>query len=241
LPVTFAIVPHAKGVLLPELPGGAAGKNEARAMAVIWTKRAFLAFAGFLLTAALCGAVQAKLEAWPHGRPSLAGRVLIASPDIGDPRFSRTVILIVRHDRDGALGITLNRPFAEVPLAKLLESIGEKDLTASGKVTLFAGGPVQPEAGFVIHTAEYSRPGTAAIGGAVSITSTKEIFRDIAQNKGPQKSLIAFGYSGWGANQLEAELARHDWYTASADPGLIFDEKRERLWDAAMERRSHDL
>ncbi len=210
-------------------------------MAVIWTRQVFLAFCAFLLTAALCGAAEAKLEVWPRGRPSLAGRVLIASPDIGDPRFRRTVILIVRHDKNGALGITINRPVAEVAFTSLLEALGEKGLTVPGKVRLFAGGPVQPEAGFVIHTAEYSRPATSVIDGAVSMTSTKEIFLDIAQNRGPQKTLIAFGYAGWGANQLEAELARHDWYSALPDPALIFDEGRERLWDVAMERRLRDL
>jgi putative transcriptional regulator len=171
----------------------------------------------------------------------LAGQLLIASPQIGDPRFSRTVILLVRHNKDGAFGIVINRPVGKYPLASLLNSFGENDAAASGSVEVFAGGPVQPEAAFVIHTADYSRSETIAINGVVAVTSSREIFRDIGQNKGPGRSLIALGYAGWGPNQLEAEMARNDWFTAMAEPALIFDESRERLWGTAMERRLHDL
>jgi putative transcriptional regulator len=97
-------------------------------------------------------------------------------------------------------------------------------------VEVFAGGPVQPSAAFVIHTADYNRSGTIAINGLLAATSSPEVFRDIGQNKGPGKALIAFGYAGWGPNQLEAEMGRDDWFTAIADPALIFDERRERLW-----------
>ncbi len=209
-------------------------------MAVIWPKRSFLALSALLLIAVLSGAVQAKLEQRP-GRAFLTGQVLIASPQIGDPRFRHTVILLVRHGKEGALGITLNRPVAEVPLASLLKTFGEKDAATQGKVKVFAGGPVQPQAAFVVHTAEYRRSGTIPINGLVAATSSREVLRDIGRNRGPQKTLVAFGYAGWGPNQLESELARKDWYVATADPALIFDEKRERLWDTAMERRLHDL
>ncbi len=161
---------------------------------MVW--RVFLALGAFLLAAALLGAVQAELEPRPD-RASLAGQVLIASPEMGDPHFRRTVILVVRHNKDGAAGITLNRPIGRYALASLLESLGEKDTAAQGDVEIFAGGPVQPEAAFVIHTAEYSRSGTIAINGLVAATSSKEIFRDIGQNKGPSKTLIAFGYAAW--------------------------------------------
>lgn len=206
----------------------------------ISAKRLSLALGAFLLAAALAGGVQARLEQWP-GHASLAGQLLVASPDIEDPRFRRTVILVVRHNKDGALGITLNRPVGEISLASLLKSLGEKDPAARGNVRVFAGGPVQSGAVFVIHSTDYSRAEINAINGLLAATSSKEILRDIGQNKGPQKTLIALGYAGWGPGQLEAEIARHDWETAVADAALVFDEKRERLWDVAMERRLHDL
>jgi putative transcriptional regulator len=207
---------------------------------VICPKRAVLALGGILLATALLGAVPPRFEPLA-GRPFLAGQLLIASPQIGDPRFSQTVIVLVRHNKDGAFGIVINRPLGKYPLASLLKSFGEKDTAAGGSVEVFAGGPVQPQAAFVIHSAEYSRSETIAINGLVAATSSREVFRDIGQNKGPGKTLIAFGYAGWGPNQLEAEMARNDWFTAIADPALIFDESRDRLWDAAMERRLRDL
>jgi putative transcriptional regulator len=108
-------------------------------------------------------------------------------------------------------------------------------------VQIFAGGPVQPEAIFVIHTTDYTRSETIPINGRVAVTSSSQVFHDIGRNKGPRKILIAFGYAGWGPGQLEAELARHDWFTAAVDADLIFEERRERVWDRAMARRLRDL
>src|SRR5262249_17352650 len=112
-----------------------------------------------------------------HG--SLTGQLLIAAPTMGDPRFQHTVILMVRHDRNGALGIVINRPIGERPLASVLEALGEKDTAVAGQVRIFAGGPVQPEIGFVVHSAEYHRSDTVDIDGRVAMTSSLEILRDI--------------------------------------------------------------
>jgi putative transcriptional regulator len=172
---------------------------------------------------------------------SLAGQLLIASPTIGDPRFARTVILMVQHDRNGALGIAVNVPLGERPLASLLEMLGDKEANVAGTVRIFAGGPVQPEVGFVVHSADYRRPETIAIDGRVAATSSREIVRDIANRKGPEKTLIAFGYAGWAPGQLEGELARQGWFTAPGDPHLIFDAERDKVWDLAFARRTRDL
>ena len=179
----------------------------------------------------------------PQGFVSLAGQLLVASPSMSDPRFAHTVVLIVRHDRDGAFGIVINRPAAERPLALVLEAIGEKHMAVSGNVRIFIGGPVQPELAFVIHSPEYHEAGTIEINGRLAVTASREVFRALAGAgaTGPQKSLIAFGYAGWSAGQLEAELALNAWYTAPADIGMVFDEDRERLWERATERRTRDL
>jgi putative transcriptional regulator len=160
---------------------------------------------------------------------------------MGDPRFRHTVILMVRHGKDGALGIVINRPAGKISLARLFESLGEKDTAPDGEADVFAGGPVQPAAAFVIHTRDYQRGETIGINEELAATSSVEIFRDLAHGKGPARTLIAFGYAGWGPGQLEGEMAAHAWLTAAANPVLVFDERRERLWDVAMERRWHDL
>jgi putative transcriptional regulator len=174
-------------------------------------------------------------------RASLAGQLLVAAPSMGDPRFYQTVIMLVRHDRTGAMGIVVNRPLQERPLAALLEALGERADAAAGNVRIFAGGPVQPELGFVLHSAEYRRAETLEIDGQVAMTSSREILRDIAANRGPKQSLVAFGYAGWAPGQLEGELMQGVWFTASADAKLIFEEERGRVWENAVTRRTQDL
>ncbi len=172
---------------------------------------------------------------------SLAGQLLIASPTVRDPNFDHAVILVVRHNQDGAMGIVINMPTEERPLANILEMLGEKETNVTGKVQLFAGGPVQPEFGFVIHSSDYRGPGTVDVNDHMLMTSNSRILRDIGNSKGPKKSLIAFGYAGWAARQLDDELRRRVWFTTPADVNLIFDENREKLWDSAYARRAQDL
>jgi len=166
---------------------------------------------------------------------------LIASPTMGDPRFLQTVILMVRHDRNGALGIVINRPIGDRPLARLLEALGENDPGVAGTVRIFAGGPVQPDIGFVLHSTDYHRSDTLDIDGHVAMTSSREILRDIGNQRGPNKSLIAFGYAGWAPGQLEGEFAHGFWYTTPQDANLVFDDDRDDVWDHAMKRRTQDL
>lgn len=188
---------------------------------------------GLILLPAGLGAALPKHEPAPE-EPSLTGRLLVASPAMHDPRFRRTVILIVRHDRKGALGITINRPVGERSLATLLQAMGDSTATHAGSVRIFAGGPVQPEVGFVIHSPDYDRQDTLPVNGDVAVTASLEVLRDMARNQGPRKSLVALGYAGWSPGQLESELAREDWLTAPANTALVFDAPRERVWDVAM-------
>jgi putative transcriptional regulator len=129
----------------------------------------------------------------------------------------------------------------ERSLAALLEATGEKDASVTGSVRVFAGGPVQPELGFVLHTLDYRRPDTMEIDGRLAMTNSAEILRDIAHHQGPAKMLIAFGYAGWGAGQLEGELDQRFWFTIPEDTNLVFDHDRGKLWDDAMKQRTQDL
>jgi putative transcriptional regulator len=209
-------------------------------MPLTWFERPLLALAAMLLPATFVhAALQNPAEA--PGQASLAGQVLIASPTLRDPRFDHTVVLMVLHNAGGALGIVLNRPVGERPLASLLDAVGEKDSTATGTLRIFSGGPVQPEVGFVIHSTDYHRPETIEINGRVAVTSSREILRDIASQHGPEKMLVTFGYAGWGPGQLEGELAQRAWFTATADSKLIFDLDRDKVWDDAMVHHTQDL
>jgi putative transcriptional regulator len=169
---------------------------------------------------------------------SLVGQFLIATPAMRDTRFDRAVILMLRHDKDGAFGIVINRAVGERPMSDLL---GPDDTGATAKVQVFVGGPVQPNIGFVVHSTDYHRAGTLDVDGRVAMTASREVLRDIADKKGPAKALIAFGYAGWAPGQLEGELARNVWYTAPEDPALVFDDDRDKVWEHATARRTQDL
>jgi putative transcriptional regulator len=216
------------------------GTHDGQVMPLTWFQRPLLALAAILLPAAL---VHAALEnpAQAPGHASLAGQILIASPGLRDPRFDHTVILMVRHSPGGALGIVVNRPLGERPLASLLDAIGEKNSGIAGSLRIFSGGPVQPEIGFVIHSTDYRRAETVEIDARLAMTSSREILRDIASGHGPEKMLVAFGYAGWGPGQLENELVQRAWFAAAADTKLIFDQDRDKVWDDAMAHRTQDL
>lgn len=169
------------------------------------------------------------------------GQLLIASARIQDPRFHHAVVLLLRHDKAGAFGIIVNHPLAEEAISTLLAAIGDDDKSVEGTIPVVAGGPVQRERGFLVHSADYHRAETMAVDGKVAMTASKEALRDIGHHQGPKKYFFAFGYAGWGPGQLENEMARRDWFTAPEDADLVFDDDRGQVWDHALARRGQDL
>ena len=208
-------------------------------MSAIGVRRLCLMVAAFVLQTALLRAALPGPDETP-ARPSLAGQLLVAAPWMGDPRFERTVILIVEDGPDGAVGIVINKPVGEQPLASVFKALGQEGDVA-GSVRVFSGGPVQPEAGFVVHSADYRRPETIALTDRVSMTSNVAILHDIGDKKGPAKFLVAFGYAGWGPDQLEHEIEEHAWGIAEADPTLVFDEDRDNVWEDARKHSTQHL
>jgi putative transcriptional regulator len=160
-------------------------------MSAIGFRRLCLIVAALVLQSALLRAALPGLDEAP-ARPSLAGQLLVAAPWIGDPLFGHTVILVVEHDPGGAVGIVINKPIGEQPLASVFKALGQKDGDVTGSVCIFWGGPVQPEVGFVVHSAEYRRPETVALTDRLSMTSSVVILQDIRDKKGPAKILVAF-------------------------------------------------
>ena len=209
-------------------------------MSAIGMRLLGLIVAYVLQTALLNAALPGNPDEAP-APPSLTGQLLVAAPSMGDPRFERTVILIVQHSASGALGIVINKPIGETSIASVFEALGQKGSDVAGDVRVFSGGPVQPEVGFVVHSADYRRPETLAVNNRLSMTSSLDVLRDIGARKGPAKILVAFGYTGWGPNQLEREIGEHAWGIAEADPALVFDEERDKVWDHAWEHRTQKL
>ena len=142
------------------------------------------------------------------GRTSFAGQLLIASPSLRDPFDHDAVIMIVQHDRNGALGIVINRPITRRPIATVLAALGADAAGVTDSVLIFLGGPVSPNVAFALHSTEYHGSHTLDIDGHVALSDAAEVLRDIGTGHGPKQSLIAFGYAGWAAQQLDDELAR---------------------------------
>ena len=169
---------------------------------------------------------------------SLTGKVLVASEDMPDPRFQETVIYMVDHDENGALGLVVNKPTAIGPVGALLDQLGidveEYGFDLQGSVTLHYGGPVDPVRGFVLHSADYEVDGTRYVSDGISLTINPEALIDIALGQGPRRSLIIFGYSGWGPSQLEGELARGDWTVTDADADLVLGTDHEDKWRRSL-------
>ena len=209
-------------------------------MSAIGFRRLCLIVAAFVLQTVLVRAALPGSDEAP-ARPSLAGQLLVAAPWMGDPRFERTVILVVEHGPGGALGIVINKPIGEQPLSSILKALGQKDGDVTGSVPIFSGGPVQPELGFVVHSTDYHRQETVALTDRLSLTSSVAILRDIGDKRGPAKILVAFGYAGWRPDQLEHEIEEHVWETAEADPILVFDEDRDNVWEEARKHSAEHL
>lgn len=190
------------------------------------------------LISALCISCSAlAVPAAAEGQGPLVGRLLVASPEIGDPHFAGTVVLVVQQSALGALGIIINRPAIEQPVAALLDAIGIPDSKAKGTIQVYIGGPVEPQYGFILHSPDYHGAGTRALTKDIALTTSEEIISDIAHAKGPRETLVAFGYVGWGPGQLDAEIGRRDWASAPADAKLVFETERADVWRIAWARR----
>lgn len=165
----------------------------------------------------------------------LTGKLLVAMPGMGDPRFDRSVVFLCAHSPDGAMGLIVNKPAGEVVLGDVLEQLDIDAVGVAAQMPVHFGGPVETTRGFVLHTQDYeSRLQTLKVGSAFGMTATLDILEDIAQGQGPQKSLVTLGYAGWGPGQLEQELGQNGWLTANAEPALIFDTPEEGKWTAAL-------
>ena len=171
----------------------------------------------------------------------LANQLLIALPSLADPNFSRAVALICQHDDDGAMGVVVNRP-SEYTLGVVFEQMGidTEDAALRGQMVL-AGGPVHPERGFVLHDGARDWDSSLAIADGLFVTTSRDVLEAMACGEGPQRATVALGCAGWGAGQLEYELAENSWLTAPADPELLFGTPLEARWQAAAGRIGVDM
>ena len=167
---------------------------------------------------------------------SVKDHFLIATEKMRDDRFEKTVIIMLESDENGAWGIVINRRLGTMPIALLIDpslnTSEEREKLYKINIPIFWGGPVDVKQIFILHTTEYQSDTTKNYGN-ISITQDYNILFDIAENKGPEKSLIIFGYSGWGSGQLEGEMERDHWILSDIDLNIIFNEESNTKWNKA--------
>ncbi len=164
----------------------------------------------------------------------LTGQLLVAMPGMSDPRFARSVVYICSHSPSGAMGLVVNRWFGEADFPMLLEQLNIEVEKSVPDVLVQFGGPVEMGRGFVLHSSDYLREGTTRIDDQIAVTATVEIVQDIANSRGPERTLMALGYAGWSAGQLEEEMKSNGWLTVAVDEDILFDRNLETKWDRAM-------
>jgi putative transcriptional regulator len=191
-----------------------------------------------LVIAALAQAPQAVAAEQEN---SLTGRLLVALPNMKDPRFSQSVIYIAKHDREGAFGLVINRVLTSAPIEEVLAGFGVDEKGGTGEIAIHYGGPVSPRQGFVLHSDDIVRENSTRVNNGMAITSDPTIIRDISLGKGPRQFLLIVGYAGWAPGQLEGELQNKAWFSIPADKEIIFSKQTEKKWQRAMDKRQVPL
>lgn len=171
----------------------------------------------------------------------LTGQLLVAMPQMQDSRFERSVIYVCVHNAEGAMGLVLNRQADELTFADLLRQLEIVLEGETGSVPIHMGGPVEMGRGFVLHTSEYQQGGTIKVNDDISLTATVDILKDIAEGHGPRRAILALGYAGWGAGQLDTEIQKNSWLNVTADESLLFEGDLGEKWTRSIAKLGIDV
>ena len=168
---------------------------------------------------------------------SVKDHFLIATKKMKDERFKKTVIVMLENDENGAWGLVVNKPLGSIPIALLIDPLKssqkERENLYKKDIVIFWGGPVEIKEVFVLHSTEYQSKTTKNYG-SIAISQDYDILLDIAENKGPKKSLVILGYSGWASGQLEGEMEKDHWILSDLDQSIIFEEESNKKWRKAF-------
>jgi putative transcriptional regulator len=164
----------------------------------------------------------------------LTGQLLVAMPQMRDPRFTRSVIYMCAHNAEGAMGLVVNRRVDSITFSDLLTQLGIGPNRRDDEIRVHFGGPVEQGRGFVLHSTDYTQAGTLRVDDLVALTATLDILKEIAAGGGPRRSLLALGYAGWGPGQLDQEIQANGWLSVAADESLVFDDDLDQKWQRAI-------
>jgi len=164
----------------------------------------------------------------------LTGHLLVAMPQMRDPRFARSVIYMCAHSADGAMGLVVNRRVGSITFDDLLQQLNIGPNKRHDEIRIHFGGPVEQGRGFVLHSSDYLQSGSLRVDDQVALTATLDILKEMAAGGGPRRSLLALGYAGWGPGQLDAEIQANGWLSVSSDEDLVFDADLDHKWERAI-------
>jgi len=173
---------------------------------------------------------------------SLQNHLLIAMPSLDDPYFKRSVVYICEHDDEGAMGLVINQPIAQLSVHQLLTKLEMpvEDKTLEQQ-QVFNGGPLSQDRGFILHSPQPLWSSSASIAPEIMLTTSKDILQVIGTPKAPDKFLVALGFAGWDEGQLEQELIDNSWLTLEADPSILFDTPISDRWEQATKQLGFDI
>jgi len=173
---------------------------------------------------------------------TLTGQLLVAMPQMTDPRFARSVVYLCAHSEgEGAMGLVVNKLLESLSMGELFTHLNLEPIAMGRTRPVHFGGPVEPGRGFVLHTADYREEATLMVGDGFAITATLDILRAIGKGGGPRRSLLALGYAGWAPGQLDAEMQANGWLSVPADSDLVFDHDFGAKWQRALAKLGVDL
>ncbi len=164
----------------------------------------------------------------------LTGKLLIAMPTMGDPRFEQSVIFLAAHSDDGAMGLIINKPHGVLSLFDLVAQMDLEKTDKGRDLAVHFGGPVETERGFILHSNDYQSADSLPAGSDFTMSATQDVLVALSTGRGPQDALIALGYAGWGPGQLETEIASNGWLTCDANPALVFHTDNHTKWEASL-------
>jgi putative transcriptional regulator len=173
---------------------------------------------------------------------SLTGQLLVAMPQMIDPRFARSVVYLCAHSEEaGAMGLVINKLLATLTMDELFAHLKLEPCAIGRSRPVHFGGPVEPGRGFVLHTSDYREEATLPVGDEFAVTATLDILRAIGRGEGPRHNLLALGYAGWAPGQLDAEIQANGWLSVEADADLLFDGENDGKWQRALAKLGVDL
>jgi putative transcriptional regulator len=167
-------------------------------------------------------------------RPHFTGMLLVAMPGMPDPRFSKSVVYVCAHSAEGAMGLVVNQAAGNVTFPAVMGQLGIEPAEGADDTPVHVGGPVESSRGFVLHSPDYVLESTLVIDKDFALTATVDVLRAIAEGGGPERRVLALGYAGWEAGQLDAEIQGNGWLLAPADPEIVFDRDNETKWLRAL-------